>query len=208
MIPIDTLILFTSAAFALALVPGPDNIFVLTQSALHGRLAGLIVTLGLASGLLFHTTAVALGVAAIFETSQLAFTILKYVGAAYLLYLAWGAIKAGQSDISGTDTPVQPLRKLYLRGLIMNVTNPKVTIFFLAFLPQFVDPDLGPIIPQFFQLGILMIITTIITFGAIGLGAGFLGNWLRTTPKAQIWINRASAFVFIALAAKLATAQN
>jgi len=83
--------LFLGVAFALAMVPGPDNIFVLTQSALHGRFAGFIVTLGLATGLIFHTTAVAFGVAIIFETSQYAFTALKYVGAAYLLYLAWKA---------------------------------------------------------------------------------------------------------------------
>jgi threonine/homoserine/homoserine lactone efflux protein len=89
MIPSDGMLVFIGVAFALAVVPGPDNIFVLTQSAVHGRIAGLIVTLGIALGLFVHTTAVALGVAVIFQTSQYAFSALKYVGAAYLLYLAW-----------------------------------------------------------------------------------------------------------------------
>ena len=207
MIPLDVVVLFIGVAFALALVPGPDNIFVLTQSALHGRLAGLFVTLGLATGLIFHTTAVALGVAAIFQTSQYAFIILKYIGAAYLLYLAWKAFNAGKAQLSGEETPVEPASKLYIRGLIMNIANPKITIFFLAFLPQFVDPAHGSIVIQFYQLGFLMIISTICVFGTVALTAGFLGNWLRNSPKAESWINRVSAVVFVSLALKLATAE-
>ncbi len=204
MIPIDVAFLFTGVAFALAMVPGPDNIFVLTQSALHGRLAGFIVTLGLASGLIFHTTAVALGVAVIFQTSQYAFTVLKYVGAVYLLYLAWKAFRASSSRITdGTATRIS-IPKLYLRGLIMNITNPKITIFFLAFLPQFVDPANGGLVWQFYQLGFLMMIATIITFGAIAMAAGVLGGWLKRSPSARNWINRASGIVFVSLAAKLA----
>jgi threonine/homoserine/homoserine lactone efflux protein len=207
MVPVDVVVLFMGVAIALALVPGPDNIFVLTQSALHGRLAGIFVTLGLATGLIFHTTAVALGVAVIFQTSQYAFIVLKYIGAAYLLYLAWKAFNAGKSQLSGKDTPAEPALKLYLRGLIMNIANPKITIFFLAFLPQFVDLENGSIVLQFYQLGFLMIISTICVFGTVALTAGLLGNWLRSSPKAESWINRASAVVFVALALKLATAE-
>lgn len=207
MIPVDVVFLFMGVAFALAMVPGPDNIFVLTQSALHGRFAGFVVTLGLATGLLFHTTAVAFGVAVIFQTSQYAFTVLKYVGAAYLLYLAWKAFHASKSQLSDANTPLETTPKLYLRGLIMNIANPKITIFFLAFLPQFVDPANGALIPQFYQLGFLMMATTIVTFGTISMAAGLLGDWLRRSPKAQIWINRASGIVFVSLAAKLALAE-
>jgi len=207
MIPIDVAFLFVGVDLALAMVPGPDNIFVLTQSALHGRFAGFIVNLGLATGLLFHTTAVAFGVAVIFQTSQYAFTVLKYVGAAYLLYLAWKAFHASKSQLSEEKAPLETARKLYLRGLVMNIANPKITIFFLAFLPQFVDPVNGALVPQFYQLGFLMMVTTIVIFGTIAMAAGLLGDWLKRSPKAQIWINRASGIVFVALAAKLALAE-
>lgn len=204
MIPVDTMILFITVGFALAVVPGPDNIFVLTQSALHGPLAGLIVTLGLASGLIFHTTAVAFGVAVIFQTSQYAFTILKYAGAAYLLYLAYKAFTASGGQFSADGASAERGSKLYLRGLIMNVANPKITIFFLAFLPQFVDPAQGSMTAQFYQLGALMFLITVLVFGGVALAAGSLGTWLKGSPRAQVWMNKASGLVFVALALKLA----
>ncbi|MES0862333.1 LysE family translocator [Ruegeria sp. SCPT10] len=207
MIPIDIAILFMGAAIALAAVPGPDNIFVMTQSALYGRMSGLVVTLGLASGLIVHTTAAALGVAVIFQTSQTAFAALKYAGAAYLVYLAWKAFSAAGTALDGVDAPEIPTRKLYLRGLIMNIANPKVTIFMLAFLPQFVDPLNGSLIGQFYQLGALMFLATVVVFGAVALAAGTLGSWLRGSPSVQLWMNRVSGVIFVALAFKLATAE-
>jgi len=207
MIPFDVMILFMGAAVALAAVPGPDNIFVLTQSAVHGRRAGLVVTLGLASGLVFHTTAVAFGVAVLFQTSAYAFSALKYAGAAYLLYLAWKSFTASKSQFDGEAPRPETAPKQYLRGLIMNIANPKVTIFFLAFLPQFVSPDHGAMIPQFYQLGALMILATILVFGGVALAAGSIGDWLRDSPRAQGWLNRVAGVVFVALALKLVTAQ-
>ncbi len=207
MIPIDVALLFMGAAIALAAVPGPDNIFVMTQSALYGRMSGVIVTLGLASGLIVHTTAAALGVAVIFQTSQTAFAILKYAGAAYLVYLAYQAFTASGSKLNAEEAPRIPTRKLYLRGLIMNIANPKVTIFILAFLPQFVDPANGPLIPQFYQLGALMFLATVVVFGGVALAAGTLGALLRGSASVQLWLNRVSGMIFIALALKLATAE-
>lgn len=192
----------------LALVPGPDNIFVLTQSAVHGRLAGLVVTLGLCTGLLVHTTAVAVGVAVVFQTSALAFTILKMVGAGYLLYLAWQAFRAGATEVSTKRQDNIGLRKLYLRGIIMNVTNPKVAIFFLAFLPQFADPSRGSVATQIIVLGGLFIVATILVFGSVALGAGLLGNWLRRSEGAQLVLNRLAGVIFVGLALKLVTAEN
>lgn len=189
----------------LALAPGPDNVFVLTQSAMNGRVAGLFVTLGLCTGLLFHTTAVALGVAAIFQTSEIAFTLLKFAGSGYLLYLAYKAFRAGNTAIEGERADAN-LKSLYLRGLIMNITNPKVAIFFLAFLPQFARPEL-PLIPQLLVLGAVMACSTILVFGSVAIGAGSLGDWLKARPSAQIWINRVAGLVFVGLAAKLITAQ-
>jgi len=207
MISIETLAAFFMASVLLALAPGPDNIFVLTQSALHGKLSGLLVTLGLCTGLIVHTTAVAFGVAVIFQASALAFTALKLLGAGYLLYLAWGAWRAGATKInSGSGVGLSP-GKLYRRGIIMNVTNPKVSIFFLAFLPQFADPARGSLTLQMILLGGVFIISTILVFGSIALLAGALGSILARSDRTQIVMNRVASLVFIGLALKLSTTQ-
>lgn len=204
MIPFDTLLLFFAASVALAIAPGPDNIFVLTQSALHGRLSGLFVTVGLCTGLLVHTAAVSLGVAAIFQTSAFAFNALKAVGAAYLLYLAWRAFRSGETSFSGQEDVVLSRGKLYLRGILMNVTNPKVAIFFLAFLPQFANPSRGPLALQIFILGAVFMLAAFLVFGAITWAAGLIGSWLKRTRRAQIVMNRFAGTVFVGLALRLA----
>ena len=202
MIPIDTLSLFFAAALALALVPGPDNIFVLTQSALYGRRAGLLVTLGLCTGLTVHTAAVAFGVAAIFVASALAFAILKVIGAGYLLYLAWCAFRTRPNSVEGEGLGLSG-GKLYSRGVVMNITNPKVAIFFIAFLPQFADPALGSLSVQMMTLGVLFIVTTFMVFGSVAWFAGFLGEFLRKSECAQRVINRITGIIFMGLAARL-----
>lgn len=210
LIPFDTILIFVMTSFALGLAPGPDNIFVLTQSALLGRKAGLFVTLGLCTGLMVHTAAVALGVAVLFQTSALAFSVLKFVGAGYLLYLAYGAFRAGNSHIpqeGDSQIATTPIR-LYRRGIIMNITNPKVAIFFLAFLPQFTSPANGMISVQMLMLGGLFIITTLCLFSAIAFGAGYLGDWLRKSAKAQRIMNRIAGLVFVALAMRLILIRN
>ncbi len=205
MLPSDTLLTFFAAAILLGLAPGPDNIFVLTQAAVRGRLAGVIIMLGLCTGLIGHTIAVAFGVAVIFQTSELAFSTLKYIGAAYLLYLAWQAFKASAIDPLNSGKSVEPLKKLYLRGIIMNITNPKVSIFFLAFLPQFTDPQVGPVSLQMLMLGGLFIIATFLVFSAIALLAGSLGKLLFRSEKVQKVMNKGTALVFVGLALRLAT---
>lgn len=201
----ETMVAFFSASVILALAPGPDNIFVLTQSALHGRWSGIFVTLGLCTGLVGHTTAVALGVAVIFKASALAFTALKLAGAAYLLYLAWMSFAAGTSRPEKNGQPRLKGRHLYGRGIVMNLTNPKVSIFFLAFLPQFADPAQGPVSLQILMLGLIFIAATILIFGMIAFLAGTIGDWFARSPKAQIWLNRVAGTVFAALALKLIT---
>lgn len=207
MIPIETIAIFFAASIALGLAPGPDNIFVLTQSALYGRKAGILVTLGLSTGLLVHTAAVSLGVAAIFQTSILAFNVLKIVGALYLLYLAFQAFKASATELDESGEQELVWRKLYTRGIIMNITNPKVAIFFLAFLPQFADPSLGSITIQMLLLGALFIVATLLVFGAIAWFAGFLGEWLKGSAKAQVVMNRVAGTVFAGLALRLAVSE-
>ena len=204
MIPADVLILFIAASAALAIAPGPDNLYVLAQSALHGHKTGLLITLGLCTGLMVHISAVALGVATLVMTSAVAFTVLTVFGASYLLYLAWQAFRAGRSvlpDSSGA-------RKLgglaaYGRGVIMNISNPKVAIFFIAFLPQFADPSRGPVVLQILWLGAAFMATAIVIFAAISVTAGRIGPWLKRSPRTQVAINQLTGTVFVLLAFRL-----
>lgn len=207
MLSIETFSAFFLASALLAIAPGPDNVFVLTQSALHGKLSGLVVVFGLCTGLLFHTTAVAFGVAVIFQASTLAFTLLKVIGAGYLVYLAWQIFRASPEQISMQSDQQKSLGTLYRRGIIMNLTNPKVSIFFLAFLPQFADPVRGPIRLQMIALGGIFIIATILVFGAIALIGGTLGEWLNRSERAQRIMNWTAGTIFIGLALKLVTAE-
>lgn len=207
MIPLEAQLTFLTASILLALAPGPDNIFVLTQSALHGKSAGIAVMFGLCTGLIVHSCAVALGVAVIFQTSALAFSLLKYIGATYLIYLAWQAFRAPASPIKGNSAGEIKLVKLYRRGIIMNITNPKVSIFFLAFLPQFADPQKGAVSIQILFLGGLFIIATIIVFGTLALLAGTLGQLLNRSDRTQLILNKIAGSVFLILAIKLATAR-
>jgi len=202
---LETLITFIAASAVLGLAPGPDNIFVLTQSALYGRKSGIYITLGLCTGLLLHSSAVALGVAAIFMVSMTAFTVLKLVGAAYLLYLAWGAFKASAVALDEKALALPDLSALYRRGIIMNITNPKVAIFFLAFLPQFARPDAGSMTEQLFLLGVIFIVVSLVIFTGIACLAGFISSWLKGSIKAQLILNRLAGLIFVGLALRLAT---
>ncbi len=201
------LLTFFFASLLLGLAPGPDNIFVLTQSALRGKKAGIVVMFGLCTGLIVHSLAVALGVAVVFQTSAIAFTALKFIGAGYLVYLAWKAYRAPSKKIQHSSNGEDNTWKLYRRGIIMNITNPKVSIFFLAFLPQFADPTRGPISLQLLLLGGLFILATILIFGGIALLAGALGQWLNRSERSQKVMNRIAGTVFLGLAIKLATTE-
>ncbi len=215
---LQSLIAFFGVAVLLALSPGPDNLFVLMQSVQRGWRVGIAIVVGLCLGVVVHTTAVALGLAAVFATSAMAFTVLKWCGAAYLAYLAWGAWRAPVSEAktdanpdasrgSSSQVDSKELLVMVRRGVVMNLTNPKVLIFFLAFLPQFADPKLGAVGPQIFVFGTVFIVAAFLVFGAIALFSGAFGNLLLRSPKAQWWLNKLTAVVFLGLAVKLATSQ-
>ena len=204
--PVESIITLAIASVLLGISPGPDNLFVLTQSALYGKKSGVLVTLGLCTGLIVHTSAVAFGVAAIFQTSLVAFTVLKVIGALYLLYLAWHAFRA---SVNRFQTPQSTLRSsgaLYRCGIIMSVTNPKLSVFFLAFLPQFASPEYGALAPQIFVLGAVFMGVSLLVFCAIAVLAGELGGWLHNSARAQVYLNRITGVVFVGLALKLVTA--
>jgi threonine/homoserine/homoserine lactone efflux protein len=209
----ETLIAFFGVAVLLAFSPGPDNVFVLLQSIRHGARAGLAVVLGLCAGLVVHTAAVALGLAAVFASSPMAFTVLKYCGAAYLIYLAWQAWRApvtqADSASRATAAPLdgRALRRMGARGMLMSLTNPKVLIFFLAFLPQFADPARGSLAPQIMVLGGVFMLAAFLVFGAMACFSGAFGRLLQKSATGQRWLNRLTALVFVGLAARLASLQ-
>ncbi len=169
---LSTLLYFLTASVLLTLVPGPDNMYLLSKSLADGARIGVILAGGLASGILFHTTLVILGVAALLQSSPLALTVLQYAGAAYLLYLAWGAFHAdGKLELSTTVSTTNR-GSIFRRGVLMNVLNPKVLLFFLAFLPQFVnlaDPSAKLHIAL---LGFIFALQAFSIFSAIAVCAG------------------------------------
>lgn len=204
MIPAETTLAFFAVSVLLALSPGPDNIFVLLQSAMRGPMLGLCIVLGLCTGLVVHTTAVAVGLAALFAASALAFTVLKVAGALYLVYLAWAAFRAPVGELGTAEQGLSRRGQLYRRGVIMNLTNPKVSIFFLAFLPQFTVPERGAVGVQVLWLGLLFIVATLLVFGSIAWFAGSIGALLRRSAKAHRALNWISGAIFLGLALRLA----
>lgn len=217
MLAFDTLIPFLGLAVLLALTPGPDNIFVLVQSAQHGWRTGVLIVIGLCLGVVVHTCAVALGLAAVIVASPMAFSALKWAGASYLIWLAWGAWRAPSSagavaakdaskDLSKQRWPERPLAMIG-RGMVMNLSNPKVLMFFLAFLPQFANPALGPIAPQIAVLGLVFTASTLLVFGAIAYFSGFFGTILQQSERAQTILNRVASVVFAGLALRLVLMQ-
>jgi threonine/homoserine/homoserine lactone efflux protein len=207
MLSYETLLAFIVASTLLSFAPGPDNIFVLMQSAIHGRKAGVIVTLGLCTGLIGHTIAVTLGVAAIFQVSVVAFTALKVIGAAYLIYLAWLSFKAAASQLPGSEQPRLSNFALYKRGILMSTTNPKLAIFFMAFLPQFADPAAGSLSMQLLMLGGVFILVGFSVMSFIAMLSGSLSTWMRDSELGQSVINKLAGVVFLGLAVKLATSE-
>jgi threonine/homoserine/homoserine lactone efflux protein len=216
MIPIETsnLLFFISASLLLIIAPGPDIVFLVTQGVTCGPRAGFATAMGLAAGNLVHTTAAALGVSVIFRASPVAFQGLKIVGVAYLLYLAWKVVR--ESKRSSPETApdrtatgmiaMESSTGLFWRGFMMNVLNPKVALFFLAFLPQFASLSAGPVGVQMIVYGVLFTLLVVVVFGAIGVVAGRVSGWLsQGRPGADArgfgWV---VALVYVALAIRLA----
>jgi len=205
MIELTNLYMFIVASFILCLVPGPDNIYVLTQGVTKSKKAAIVTTLGLTTGLIVHTSAAAFGISVIFQTSQFAFDMLKYAGALYLLYLGYQAFKYRNEPL---DLTVQnfssELKKLYIKGFVMNILNPKVSIFFLAFLPQFVTLENGNIPLQMIVLGLIFMIMTIIVFSGIGISGNILSKKLLEKPNIVKYMNILTSFILVSLGLKLA----
>jgi threonine/homoserine/homoserine lactone efflux protein len=198
----ETIIAFVTASVVLSLVPGPDNIFVMTHSALKGWRIGFYTTLGLCTGLIGHTVLVAIGVSVIFQTSAVAFNGLKIIGACYLLYLAWLSVQNKELNLGGDDND-STNRSYYLTGVIMNLTNPKVALFFLVFLPQFVNTDNDNVTLQIFSLGLLFIFSALCVFTSIAYLASLLEDILKKSKTVNKNLNILAALIYVALAFNL-----
>ena len=175
-----TLLVFAGAALALIVIPGPAVLYILAQSVEHGRRAGVVSAAGVATGGLVHITAAAIGISALVVSSAVAFSIVKYVGAAYLIYLGIRRLldRRGADDEPGVPREAEPWR-IFRRGVLVNVLNPKTALFFLAFLPQFVDPGRGPVLAQILVLGALFVLLALLSDSLYALGAGALAAWVR-----------------------------
>jgi|TARA_R110002050_G_scaffold269646_3_gene412058 threonine/homoserine/homoserine lactone efflux protein len=208
MLELSNLYMFILASFLLCLAPGPDNIYVLTQGMTKSKKAALVTTLGLCSGLIIHTSAAAFGISVIFKTSEIAFNIVKFAGAAYLLYIAFQAFKYRNEPLDlSVQNSSNELKKLYIKGFFMNILNPKVSIFFLAFLPQFVTPENGSVPMQMIILGLVFMALTIIVFSFIGIAGNLLSAKLIQKPSIVKYMNIMTSFVLGGLAVKLALSQ-
>jgi threonine/homoserine/homoserine lactone efflux protein len=200
----STLITFLVASIAIILAPGPAQALVLARTISDGKKAGILTAVGLNVGTIVHALAAAAGISAILAASALAFALVKYLGAAYLVYLGFQALrtKAHQSHLEplSTSTPVQIFAKAVATGIL----NPKVALFFLAFLPQFVDPQRGSVFVQFVLLGCLLALLDIVYEAMLALIASVLREWLTRSQRFAIWRQRVTGAVLIGLGVRLA----
>jgi len=195
----NNLIYFLTAAIMLTILPGPDMLFVIAQSISLGKKAGISVALGLCTGLIFHTIAAAFGISIIIYNSDVAFMILKYLGVVYLIFLAFMALKESTINLN-INWQINKIH-LYRKGILMNLLNPKVLLFFLAFLPQFVDQSDGNVSLQMVSLGIIFIIQAIIIFSIVSILASKISEKLITNKKFAKYLKwiKAAILLFIGI---------
>jgi threonine/homoserine/homoserine lactone efflux protein len=197
-------LLFLAASVAITIAPGPDNLQVLARGISQGRAAGLVAALGFAAGISFHTTLAALGIAALLKSSPIAFQAVKLAGAAYLV---WIGIKSIRSKGLSTahERPSQPLAVVFRQSVIGNMLNPKVTLFFIVFLPQFVNPHgAQSVVLQMFELGGVFMLQTVVVFSVFGIAAGMIGAYLKRRPHVGVWLDRLAGATFIGLGIRVA----
>lgn len=194
---LSTFLYFLIASILLTLAPGPDIMYLLAKSLADGARSGISLALGLCTGLIFHTTLVIIGVAALIQQSPVAFAALKYLGAAYLLYLAWGAFHA-QGDLKlNAVNKSSSFFKLYRRGVIMNVLNPKVLLFFLAFLPQFVNLNSDSVSLQIAFLGFIFGLQTLIIFSLVAVCASKVRDYILNIKNFNKIMGYVQGFVLL-----------
>ena len=205
----ETLLGFALATAGLAISPGPDNIYVLMQSITNGKKYGLATVAGLISGCLVHTTFLAFGISAIIKANDSLFFIIKLLGAIYLLYLAFQVFKSDADiTLSEDKVPKKGLFQLFKQGFIMNVLNPKVTIFFLAFFPGFLFSESLSTVVQFYTLGFIFMFVSALIFSAIAILSGFISNHLKKNNQVGLYLKWLQIVVFIGIAIYILFSEN
>jgi len=200
--------LYIIASLALIATPGQDMIYVITRSLAQGRFAGVCSAIGVCLGILVHTALAALGVGAILQASETLFVVLKLIGAAYLVYLGLKLALSRETarELGAAGAPLSPFALVW-QGVLSNVTNPKIVLFFLAFLPQFVDPASPHPTRDLVFLGVLYAALALPIKTAVGIAAGSLSQRILQQPGAIRWMNRLSGTVLVALGLRLAATQ-
>ncbi|UUZ50833.1 LysE family translocator [Massilia sp. B-10] len=205
MFGIHDLTLFIISGLLLNIMPGPDSLLIMTRSATQGWRAGVAAVMGICTGTMVHVLAAAIGLSAILATSATAFMVVKIVGAAYILYMAVGLLLSKRKDpAKATTIPPLPYRKIYLQGLLTNVLNPKVAIFFLAFVPQFIDAGAASKPLAFVILGCIFNFNGMLWSVALAVFTGMASARLKVSPAVSLWLNRVTGGLFVWLGIKLA----
>ena len=180
---VSTLGVFVGAAIALLLTPGPAVLYIVTRSIESGRLAGLVSVLGICTGTLVHVVAATLGLSALLVSSALAFTAVKYLGAAYLIVLGIQTLASREHEPSVRRVESTSLRRVFTQGVVVNILNPHTAVFFFAFLPQFINPSSGRVATQMLALGLLFVALSAATDSGWALAAGTAGDWIKDHPR-------------------------
>jgi threonine/homoserine/homoserine lactone efflux protein len=205
MIPVNDFLIFALASLILNITPGNDMLYVATRSTSQGIKAGIVSALGIAGGCVVHLLAAVIGLSAIIANSAVAFDIIKYVGAAYLIYLGIKSIQSKQNKFSINEkVEKKSLMKLFWQGVLTNVLNPKVALFFLAFLPQFIHPEKGNTALQILLLGLWFNFSGTVVNCVVALLFGRLGNWLANKQAFIKWQNKVTGLLLIGLGIKVA----
>jgi threonine/homoserine/homoserine lactone efflux protein len=203
----EQLLSFLAVAVLITLSPGPDNLMVLGLGMSKGRTKGMAFGLGCAFGCLSHTVLATLGVSALIAASPLAFTALKVCGGLYLIWLGYNALRSRGGTQAATVTADETAGRLFVKGMFANAINPKVVLFFLSFLPQFVVPQHGHPSVQTAVLGVLFTLQAVLLFGALGYFSGAVGQRLQAYPKAGLWLDRMAGTIFVGLGLRLLVAR-
>ena len=199
---------FLAAALLITASPGPDNLMVLGVGMSRGRRQGMVFGLGCALGCLTHTLLATIGVSALIAASPMAFTALKVCGGLYLIWLGIGALRSrGGAKVEGSVGHGESLARLFAKGLFANSINPKVVLFFLSFLPQFVVPAQGAVSLQTAILGLTFTAQACVLFGLLGYFSGIVGRWISANPRAGLWLDRVAGTIFVALGLRLIVAR-
>ena len=201
---LSTVLAFLGASIILTLMPGPDNLFVLAQSITQDKKAGIATSFGLCTGLLVHIGAAVLGISAIIYQSTVIFSIVKFAGAAYLLYLAWQSFQAKGDPFTLDQQNAQAYVALYRKGILMNILNPKVSLFFLALLPQFVNTSNGHVALQMLILGIIFLIQALFLFSVFSIFAGKVRKVIIGKPAIAKRLNMVQGVIFTFIGIKIA----